>query len=203
VYSKGMVIGFLISFLSVGCSSYNFERIDDGSLNTLDVPADAPGSLDNFDSMDDYIDEGQGGSAVDIFESDNDVDLGDGGDGYVPPVQRIKATYCDVLVDQSGFYFNFLTGGQGSENYVALTGVTECAYNEINDIEGECDDETEFTVLTRDTIGSGNLTEAHLLNDQRGQQLTFEPSNGEMYFCLAAGSGAVVSFGGSRLILME
>ncbi len=60
------------------------------------------------------------------------------GEEELPPHDRLL---CNILIDQTGLYFG------STRKYVAITGLTECAYNRFHQIEGPCDDHAQVTIL--------------------------------------------------------
>jgi len=206
----------LVAILLVGCSNPTFSGPDDsaklatpGGTEHVDLgdPDPAPeDSLATDPNSDPQLGDSSDGNIVDTtFPQPPEQTVGDGSSGYpssppttTPPSPgqqlEIKKVRCDLLVDKNGIFTNIR-----GNNYLAITGITECAFNEINEISGPCDPDKEVTILRPEEIEDIENDDLKLPTNRVVEILPADDPR--IFLCLSYEGKVVASIRGIKVII--
>lgn len=164
---------FLTIFIAVpliqGCQGYNFSHLNSSSTDNIDNYDDLPPGNDPND--------GSGGG-------------NGGGGGGIPDY---KAILCNILIDKTGLYFGDESG------YIAITGLTECAYNKINKIPGPCDDQVEVVILQPKEIEG--IDDPDIQNTNKRITI-IDQSDYALFLCISFKGVFAISAGKKKIIFV-
>lgn len=175
-----IIVILALSTLSLGCAKYDFMS------SLLGKSTSGSSSNDDGSNSSSSVESGSGSDSNSNSDSNSDSDST--GSNPATPVTPISPTLpytkaiCNLLIDQTGVYFT----PTGNSNYVALTGVTECLYNSINNISGPCNENVQLTIIKPEDV-SGSST-ADLIVDQT-DLVTIEPGTATFLFCVSFTNG--------------
>ena len=215
------------AFVDAANDTVALDTIDEGGIQDVELPENTKQEVDEVDVVDtvppvtdepDAGDDDDGGSDDVVIEDPDQptpppvvvdptpvdptpvdpapVDPAPVDPPTPPPYQ---VTYCDVLVDRTGLYIGGLFGRD--TDYIAVTGVTECAYNEANGIPGDCDPDVDLTIIRKESVTNAPNAEI-IVNQNQAFVIEPNPSN-EMFMCLSYSQGVVLSLGSTRLVFVE
>lgn len=133
-------------------------------------------------------------------EDEGDLDTpnpSEPGEPGEPTPEKPQILRCDVLIDKTGAYFNI---GQQKTSYLAITGITECAFNELNGIQGPCDPDTKLTILKPDDVPNSSQDDLYLNPEN---EFSFLPDNGGAQFlCMSFSGQVLISTGQFKILLI-
>lgn len=189
-----MMLVFIISLFLINCSPHAFNSsVQSSKITPVDID-ERDGEEDETSGPAPADDSNNGNNSGGNISTPNDSS--NPGNPGVPVPPPYKVTRCDLLIDKTGVYFNLGT----QSNYIAVTGVTECAYNEINHIEGECSEDPNLTILRPEDIDGINNSD---LAVDRDHAVTIEPGDNAMFVCLSLSGTLIISAPMGKIILVD